>query len=130
MTNHVLKYNTYHEIISSHRNKMNYSQYTHTIPMFNENIMILVMRISMILIIALVGIFIIEKSLMVFSQRAVISTEQKALVAEKEVSSLEITTTQLSAAPNLTEIALEEKMVIPHEVSYLNIEGGSVALVK
>ncbi len=130
MISTVLKYNTYKEIISHKRSGLGSNMHRSAVHESNEATISLLIRTSILLIIMLVSIYIVEKSSMVFSQRIVSSQERKAIDAEKEVSNLEITTTQLSATHNLSEIVSEENMITPHEVSYLNIEAGTVAFAK
>lgn len=130
MTSTVLKYNTYHEIISRRGGKFRVRGRGNAVHMPDDALMALLMRVSIVLIVAFMGVYIAEKSSMVFSQRAAFTQEQKAAVAAKEVSNLEITTTQLAAAHNLNEVASVGHMVIPAEVSYLNIEGDAVAFAK
>ena len=96
----------------------------------DDAVMAFLMRVSIVLIVSLMGVYIVEKSSMVFSQRAAFTQERKAAVAEKEVSSLEITTTQLAAAHNLTQVASAEHMVISQKVNYLNVEGDAVAFAR
>lgn len=129
MTNQILKYNTYRNILPGKGRQFVLQGRGIVIHTPDDAIMALLTRVSIVLIITLLGVYIAEKSSMVFSQRAVFTQEQKAVVAEKEVSSLEITTTQLAAAHNLTQVASAEHMIIPQKVSYLNMDGGAVALV-
>lgn len=128
MTNTVLKYNTYRNILPGKGRRFSLQGRGIAIHTPDDAVMALVTRVSIVLIVALMGVYIAEKSSMMFSQRTVFTQERKAAVAEKEVSSLEITTTQLAAAHNLTQVASAEHMVIPQKVSYLNMEGGIVAL--
>ncbi len=116
MTRYILKYNT--------------ASKEHTVALSADSTTTFLMRVSMALVFLFLVIYIVEKDSLMLSERLTILEKQKIIVAQKNTSNLEIQASRMAASYNLKEIASQQNMVLSGKISYVNIEGDQMAMVR